>query len=174
MRLALLACLALAWPVHAPAMTADTVIVLVRHAEKAALPPGDPGLAPAGERRARALADRLAQAPLGAVYATPYRRTQLTAAPAARVHGLAVTIRPAGESAPSLARVLRQRHAGQTVLVVGHSNTVPALVLELTGIAVAPIDEADYGRLYTITLSSNAPPSLGQERFDPPAVAAPP
>lgn len=173
MRLALLAWLAFAWPAHTDAMTPDTVIVVVRHAEKAALPPGDPALSPAGEHRARALADRLAATPLAAVYVTSYQRTQLTAAPTARAHGLAVTVRPADESAQSLALLLRQSHAGQTVLVVGHSNTVPALVHELTGIEVAPIDDADYSRQFTITLSALEPPRLIEERIDPAPGAAP-
>jgi broad specificity phosphatase PhoE len=174
MRLVLLVALALAWPVHTHAMTPDTVIVVVRHAEKAALPPRDPALTPAGENRARALAEHLAATPLAAVYATPYQRTQLTAAPSARAHGLDVTIRPADESAQSLAQWLRQSHAGQTVLVVGHSNTVPALVKALTGIEVAPIDDADYSRRYTITLSYDRPPSLSEERFEASTGTAPP
>lgn len=173
-RLALLACLALAWPARSDAMTPDTVIVVVRHAEKAATPASDPGLTPAGARRALALADSLEAMPLAAIYATPYQRTQLTAEPAARANGLTVTVRPADETAQSLARELRQRHAGQAVLVVGHSNTVPALVHALTGITVAPIDDAEYGRRFTITLSYDAPPRLDEERFDPPAVAATP
>jgi broad specificity phosphatase PhoE len=173
-RLALLVCLALAWTAGSAAMTPDTVIVVVRHAEKAATPASDPGLTPAGERRALALADSLEATPLAAVYATPYRRTQLTAEPAARANGLTVTVRPADETAQSLARELRQRHAGRAVLVVGHSNTVPALVHALTGITVAPIGDAEYSRRFTITLSYNAPPHLSEERFDPPVDATPP
>lgn len=176
MRLALLLGFGLALAAAAPAqaMTPDTVIVLVRHAEKAALPSPDPALTPAGRHRARALADSLAATPVSAVYATPFLRTQLTAEPTARAHRLAITVRPAGESAQSLAQLLRQRHAGQTILVVGHSNTVPALVHALTGIVVAPIDDGEHSRLFTITLSAIAPPALREERFDPPTGETPP
>ena len=89
--LAALACLLLGACV--PAIRGDvvsTTFVVVRHAEKVD-DGNDPSLAPAGQARAQALAHRLRGDLLGGVYATGYRRTQETAQPTARSHGMPVT-----------------------------------------------------------------------------------
>lgn len=145
----------------------ETVVILVRHAEKAAGPARDPDLSDAGQRRARALAERLAAPPLAAVYATQYRRTLLTAAPIAAAHGLPITLRPAGESASGFAELLRRRHAGQRVLVVGHSNTVPAIAAALSGQAVEPMAEDEYDRGIEVRLPSRGPAHVQPQRLDP-------
>ena len=54
-------------------------IYLVRHAEKQD-DSKDPALSECGQKRAQALAALFADIPLAAVYATPYQRTQQTAA----------------------------------------------------------------------------------------------
>lgn len=90
-----------------------TDILLVRHGESAAFDVdqpfplvdghGDPELHPAGRQQAEAVADRLADEPITAVYVTSLRRTAETAAPlAAR---LALT--------PRVERDLREVHLGE-------------------------------------------------------------
>jgi probable phosphoglycerate mutase len=54
----------------------------------------DPGLAPAGERQAQAVAAHLAGEPLQALYVTPLRRTAQTAAPLAAATGLEPVVLP--------------------------------------------------------------------------------
>lgn len=146
----------------------DTVVVLVRHAEKAADGSRDPLLTEAGERRAEALVDRVASLPIAAVYATPFRRTQLTAWPVAKARGLTVTVRPAGEAATSFAEVLRTRHAGQRVLVVGHSNTLPALARALGAQGVADMDESEYDRAMIVVIPARGEVRLQQARWPMP------
>ena len=124
--------------------------VLVRHAEKAADDPRDPGLTPEGERRAMRLAGSLHREPVVAVYATPLRRTQATAAPVARDHGLATTAYDPAEGPVPFAARLRAAHRAGTVLVVGHSNTIPALAAALCECEIAPIAESEYGRRITL------------------------
>jgi len=51
-----------------------------------------PGLTELGERQAEAMARSLANEPIGALYASTLIRTQITAAPLARVHGLDVEV----------------------------------------------------------------------------------
>lgn len=129
---------------------AATVVYLVRHAEKARVPPGDPDLTPAGESRSRVLASLLADVPLAGIYASDYRRTRLTAAPTSEQHGVPVTLYdPRPEGLQALARGL----AGKSghFLVVGHSNTTPALVELLGGDPLGTIDESEYDRLYLVT-----------------------
>lgn len=133
-----------------PDPSEGATFVLVRHAEKATDDPRDPSLTPAGTRRAQRLAGTLHLRPVVAAYATPFRRTQATATPTARDHGLTVTTYDAATPAGDLARRLRESHAAGTVLVVGHSNTVPAIAQALCGCTIAPMAETEYGRRITL------------------------
>lgn len=122
-----------------------TTFVLVRHAEKADAAV-DPPLTPAGLQRARRLAASLDREAVVAVYATRTQRTQDTAAPTARAHALPVTAYDASRPPAEQAAALRRAHPAGTVLVVGHSNTVPALAQALCGCAIAPMADTEYGR----------------------------
>jgi broad specificity phosphatase PhoE len=163
--LLLSACLVLAACAGAPTRDTSPTFVVVRHAEKASDDARDPALSAIGERHAAALAARLRDEPLTAAYATPYRRTQQTARPAAEAHGLGVASYAADLPAGELALRLRRDHPGGTVLVVGHSNTVPGIVGALCDCAVAPLDEDDYGDLYRIRQGAAGRAELVQERF---------
>ncbi len=146
-----------------------TVVVFVRHAEKATDDPRDPSLSEAGRARAEALARTLAGAGLDAAYATEFRRTRQTAAPAAEAAGLAVTVRPAAGIDPAayaeaLQGEVRALPAGSTVLVVGHSNTVPALVQAFSGQPAAEMPETEYDR-YTVVVLDEAEPRVLTQRY---------
>ena len=146
-----------------------TVVVLVRHAEKAAAGGQDPELSEAGTARAGALAEALADAGVDAVVTTHLRRTQLTAAPLMRELKLAPEVVQAGgpDHAKAVADAAR-RHAGNTVLVVGHSNTVPAIV---TALGAGPMDELcdhEYSNLFVVVLRPGEEPSLLRTRYGAP------
>lgn len=129
------------------AAAGTTVIYLTRHAEKAA--GDDPELLPAGTRRAEALARRLGRR-LDAVYATDFRRTQATARPSAAAAGVRI-LSYSATGTQAFADHLLNDHAGQTVLVVGHSNTIPDLVNALVGERrFGDIDDKDYDKLYEV------------------------
>ena len=146
--LAALASFALAACATAPAAP-DTVIYLVRHAEKEAGP--DPSLTLTGRARAEILAQDLAGADLTAIWSTDYARTRETAAPAAHTAGLMVRIYDPGQP-EAFAEQLKLTPGN--ILVVGHSNTTPALVEALGGDPGPPIDEAtEYDRLYVVTVT---------------------
>lgn len=144
---------------------AGASFVVLRHAEKSGDHPRDPSLADAGRRRAEALAARLRDADVAAVYATQYRRTLQTAEPVARTHGLDVIRYDAGEPADTLARRLRAAHAAGTVVVVGHGNTAPQIASALCGCPVAPLSEADYGDLYRISPGRDGRPVFAHGRY---------
>jgi len=153
-----------------PVMSADTMIIVVRHAEKAADDPKDPGLSEMGQARANALAVILKDAHLDAVYATQYKRTQLTGLPAARQAGLTMQIREAtkenaGTYAADLSKEISKKYRGKTVLIVGHSNTVPDIVKHIAGVDIAPIDDGTFDRLYIITLAKKT--RLVSTRYSP-------
>ncbi|WP_051881369.1 alpha/beta fold hydrolase [Parvularcula oceani] len=119
-------------------------IFLLRHAE-AGSGSADPALTEEGRQRAEAIAEQLADVPFEAIYTTDYRRTRETAAPLAEVIGLEPRFydpRDLRGFAATLAE------SGGPVLVVGHSNTTPALVALLGGAPGAPIAHDDHDRLY--------------------------
>ena len=156
-----------------------TVVFLVRHAEKAATPGPDPELSEAGRARAAALAEALRDAGVDAVLATQFRRTQLTAEPLAAALGVAPEVVRAEGGAEAHARAVadavRARHVGRTVLVVGHSNTVPAIVGALGGPRLEELCEGEYANLFVMVLRPGEEPALARSRFgaaDPEGAAA--
>jgi broad specificity phosphatase PhoE len=153
-----------AGPLASELAAQDRTVILVRHAEKSA-PEGDPPLSPAGEARAEALARTLAAARIEAVVATQYRRTQATAAPAAKAAGVTPVIVPTGRSVPvhadSVAAAVRRQRPGAAVLVVGHSNTIPTIVGALGGPALPPdLCDAEYATLFVLVV-----PDTGRARL---------
>jgi len=128
-----------------------TVVILVRHAERADDGTSrDPELSAEGHERAQCLAHTLAEAGVTAILSTDYQRTQQTAAPLAQALGLQVESYNPSAMGP-LAASLGTR--GGTLVVVGHSNTTPGLVEALGGDPVSPISEDEYDRLYTVFVS---------------------
>jgi broad specificity phosphatase PhoE len=132
-----------------PTPDGSTVVLLVRHAETLEDGTNDPALSDSGRSRAGTLAATLASVALAAVHSSPYNRTRQTAGPVAAAHSLPVEEYDA-QQLPALAARLRQ--AGGTHLVVGHSNTTPALVRALGGDPGTPIAESEHGRLYVLVL----------------------
>ncbi|MBV8036339.1 histidine phosphatase family protein [Roseateles sp.] len=136
-----------------PAQAMPDLVILVRHAERAAEPAADPGLTPAGEQRALALAQALAGTRVDAILTTQFRRTRDTAAPLARAQGVqpqAIEARrgAAAEHVQAVADAVRGQ-AG-TVLVVGHSNTVPAILAALGGPRLPEICETSFHHIFLL------------------------
>lgn len=167
-----------------------TVVLLVRHAEKASGAPNtdldpDAGGAGTGLGRAGALAAVAAGAGVEVVYSTDFCRTAQTAQPAAAALGLPIHVMRTGSGAAGLgacapaievpfetidaatpaavAQHVLANHAGRVVLVVGHSNTVPALAEAfgappLCPAFLLPVDDAchipedEYAHVFTVTV----------------------
>lgn len=149
------------------AQSAATTVIVVRHAEKEAEPAADPALTAAGVQRADALAEAIKDAGVQAVMSTAFKRTQLTAAPAARLFGLTVeTVDARAPNHPkAVADAILAQHRGRTVLVVGHSNTVPAIVAAL-GAAMPPaICDAQYDNLFIVTIPAAGKPGVVKAKF---------
>lgn len=157
----LAACASGASPTDADGAT----FLVVRHAEKENDHPRDPDLSAVGRAHAQALARGLAHAHLVAIYATPYRRTRQTAGPAAEAHGLTVTEYDAATPAPDFAARLRRDVVRGGALVVGHGNTVPAIVAALCGCRTPSIAEDDYGDVYRVHIDPAGRARMTQERY---------
>lgn len=137
--------------------------LIVRHAEKDVRVADDPPLTADGQARAERLAALLAGTPLDAIYSSPTRRTRQTAAPVARAKGLDIVDYDPADAA-AFARRLRGEHPAGTVLVVGHSNTVPQLARALCACEVPDMDEAVYGIRYTVRFDAAGHPRLSGTR----------
>ena len=150
--LAALVVLTSAGQVAAQRQPAVTTVVLVRHAEKIDAS-RDPGLSEAGEERAHQLARVLADFRFDAVLSTPFIRTRETGRPLATQMGVPITETPVTRAfASDLAARLRADYAGQTVLVVGHSNTTPDVMRALGVPNVAAMADHEYDDLFIVTL----------------------
>ena len=134
---------------------ATTTVIFVRHAEKAAEPADDPGLSPAGQRRVaeltRQLVDADVVAGVDAIYSTPYRRTEETARPVAEALDLPVNSYDAADTEAIMENIVRD-HKGKIILVVGHSNTLPALIGNMgASKKVPPIADDEYDNIYIVS-----------------------
>ncbi len=128
---------------------AFTTVYLIRHAEKALDQGADPELTPQGETRAQLWATLFADQRLDAIYSTNTKRTLATAQVVARAQQLEVQ-----EMDPKPERLdhFLQAIEGQTILLVGHSNTIAELANEMLGEArYAELDEANYHTLFIVT-----------------------
>lgn len=154
--------LAMAHAVLAPSrLTAQegeaVVVYLVRHAETLSDGTSDPALSGSGRERAARLARMMAGTGLTAVHATSYERARETAERVANAVGLTVREYDPGDLRALATKLLEE---GGRHLVVGHSNTTPALVQALGGDPGGPIPEDEYGRVYVVTAETGATRTL--------------
>jgi broad specificity phosphatase PhoE len=129
----------------------ETLIFLARHAERAddgaMTGEEDPHLSEAGFARAEALATALQDVGLTHIHSTHFVRTRETAAPTAEAAGIEVKLYDHRDPEGFAERLLSTpgRH-----LVVGHSNSLPALVGALGGDPHGAIRLLEYDRLYLV------------------------
>ena len=126
-------------------------VFLVRHAEKVS-DAKDALLSNVGKQRAMCLAGVLADAEVQNIITSDVVRTQQTAQPLAdRLHEKLKTI-PAGDIDQFVTAV---RGAKGNTLVVGHGDTLPRIIEQLTGKSVSIPGNA-YDRLLIVTFQPEA------------------
>jgi phosphohistidine phosphatase SixA len=183
----------LAWPFESGAQSSDRpgdlpVLVLVRHADKAAQPVDDPPLTPAGAKRAQDLAVTLRHAGVTAIITTQVRRTRETARPLATALGVTPDVLKVGESAlvanpapgqqfPAEVITARTEYIKQleaavrrlsgVALVVGHDWSVPGLIASLGGPELPNICSSVYDNLFVLTYAQGKA-HLVQARYGAP------
>jgi phosphohistidine phosphatase SixA len=161
--------LSISMPAQQKESEAPTVVIIIRHAEKESQG-ADPGLSAAGVARTEALIDALAGADVSALYATEYARTRQTLQPLANRLGRMVIGYPIGELTPdqyaaALAVEILATFKGKTVVVAGHSNTVPHIVRALGVRPVAAIGENEFDRMYIVVIPSSGQPRVIATRY---------
>ena len=163
-------------------------VYLVRHAERADEPRQDPPLTAQGTARSQELARMLANANIKAIFTSQFLRTKQTAEPLAKqanvpVTSISLSVNPSNprmiseQSTAEVANKILER-AGESVLVVGHSNTVPAIIKALGGPALPDICDATYGHFFVLIPARDAQPAaltishFGAAEPAPPATCA--
>ncbi len=132
-------------------MTVST-FYFIRHAEKDRGNPEDPDpeLNQQGLGRAMHWAEILKEVDLDAIYSTDYQRTTMTAAPISVTQDLTVQYYDPDEMDIEL---FKTNNLGGNVLVVGHSNSTPAMVNMMLGMEkYGPMDDYDNGSLFIVQL----------------------
>lgn len=134
------------------------LLVLVRHAEFASGPPGNPPLSPEGKKRAQDLAAALKDTKFTAIITSQLTRTRETAEPVVSALGLTPEVVPLnrGEAAAYEQAVVAalRKHVGGSVLVVSHSRSGPAILTALGGPQLPSICESVHDDLFVMVPAS--------------------
>jgi len=150
-------------------------VFLIRHAEREDEPRQDPPLTKDGIARSQALARLLSGAGIKAIFTSQFNRTKQTAEPLATKLGLTVTpfslklspSNPRQIAEESTAEVTNKilEHAGQSVLVVGHSNSIPDVIKMLGSDTVPTIDERKFDDLFIVTVYAKGKAKVVQLKY---------
>lgn len=130
---------------------AQTTIFISRHADRFGTEP-DPSLTPAGMKQARDLGRLLAPANVRHIYTTELLRTRQTAEPTAREAHIQPVIIDQNHYEELIAAIRATSRDHEATLVIGHRQTVPKIVKDLTGQQIPPLSSGEYGRLMVVTL----------------------
>lgn len=102
---------------------------------------------------------------------TDFVRTSETAAPLARALKKEPVVLPKGDPRLLVER-LRTDHSGQTVLLVGHTDTLPGLAKALGYPAEIKIEPQDFSNLFVVAAMGSGAPVLLRLRYREASVLA--
>ena len=132
--------------------TNSTNYYFIRHAEKVDSSK-NPDLSEKGLERAQQWKTLFSEINFDAVYSTDYNRTLQTINPIVMENNKLLKLYN-----PKILdiEVFKKETFGKTILVVGHSNTIPAMVNQIINEKkYSDIEENQFGNLYVITLVEN-------------------
>ena len=128
-----------------PAVAAPPTIYVMRHLQRDA--GNDPSLNALGQANAGRLAGWFGHDRPRAIFVTPYKRARETVAPLAAKLGVTPQDYDPRDTAKLVAAV---RAVKGPVLIVGHSNTTPAIVRALGGPDAPELADDDYARIWIV------------------------
>jgi len=132
--------------------TEITKIILVRHAEKTDDGTKNPPLSSEGILRAEQLNTLLADIKIDSLYATPYKRTEQTLGVISKNRNIKITNYNPSDKLFS-ENLLKNK--GKTMLVAGHSNTIPALVNTLIkSNKYEQLAETEFSKIWILTFKN--------------------
>jgi 2,3-bisphosphoglycerate-dependent phosphoglycerate mutase len=147
----LLLCTFLAFQISGFAQETITTFLLIRHAEKGDDGTKDPDLTEAGKQRSIQLVEMLKNQTIDAIYSTRFKRTQNTVAPLAESRKLKVSTYEA--SKPEDIDAILSQHKGGTVIICGHSNSIPWTTNYLVGKEqYKDFEDKDYKNLVVVNV----------------------
>ncbi|MBU1011914.1 MAG: histidine phosphatase family protein [Bacteroidetes bacterium] len=124
---------------------------LIRHAEKQVVDNPNPELTEEGILRAENWAIIFKDIKFDAVYSTDYLRTIATSQPTAQSQNLEITLYHPTKI--DIKQFLKETE-GKTVLIVGHSNTIPVFVNKLIEKEkYKDIEDDNFGNLYIVEVT---------------------
>ncbi len=137
-----------------------TTFIVLRHAEKADNTK-DTNLSADGLTRADELRKTLSPISVEAIYSTPFNRTKQTVTPLATEKGITITEYPANKPYEEFVNELIAAYRGKTVVIVGHSNTVPEILKVLSKNTFnVSIGENQFDNLFVVTLTDGKQPEV--------------
>ena len=150
-------------------------VYLIRHAERADEPRQDPPLNEKGNLRSQELARVLADANLKGIITSQFLRTKQTAEPLSKklnvpVTSISLSLNPSNPrqiAEQSTAEVTNKilSHGGGSVLVIGHSNSIPDVIKMLGGDAVPVIDEKKFDDLFVVTVYAKGKAKVAHMKY---------
>lgn len=157
-------------PIPAAGEHGETIVYLVRHAEKSTENPSDPDLSTMGYVRADSLASQLREAGINVIITTHLKRAIETAQPLAKKRGITpevVAIR--GSTAAHVDSVVAavRRHMGSRILVVGHSNTIGRIAEALGAPHIGDLCDNAYSDLIILSIHRSSPVGFLVDSYGP-------
>jgi phosphohistidine phosphatase SixA len=140
-----------------------TTVILTRHGDRdpnSANP--DPHLNAAGKARAKTLIHVVGQAGIKAIYRSHFVRAVETAKPLAAHLELSPIVM---DEALQIKNDILSNRAGQTVLVIGHSDTVPDIINRLGAGSVPVIDDSEFDNLFVVTVFGQGRASVTRLKY---------
>lgn len=137
--------------------SAQDAVYLIRHGEKE-LSETDPALTPEGQERAAAWAVMLGRVGLDAIITSDALRTKETG----RIIADALALRPYALPRADIAGLidaLEFEHEGETVLIVGHAETIPRILEYLGVLKDVTIDQSEFANLFVVLWPSSDDPA---------------
>jgi broad specificity phosphatase PhoE len=132
----------------------STQLFFIRHAEKVKSG-DDPALTKIGAKRAIYWAQVFKNIDFAAVYSTQTKRTISTALPSAEQSDVSISIY---DTKTVDIKEIAEKHKGKSILIVGHSNTIPGLVNSLIDKEEFPeIESANNSNLYIVNYGEGNP-----------------
>ena len=151
----------------APVAAAQSVLFVVRHAERAdagekSMKGADPSLSPAGESRAQRLASILRSEHIKKIFVTEFKRTRQTAEPTAKAQRVTIETTPAKDVDALIAKLAA---TDGPALVVGHSDTIADILKGLGVKENVRIGDKEYDNLFVVFGPGTRKPALVKLRY---------
>lgn len=126
--------------------------------------PKDLPLSEVGQAPAEKLASLLKDAGISAIYTTEYLCTRKTAEPLAQALKVDITVILKG-GPESLVDRIRSQNRKDTVLIVGHSDTLPGLLKALGHPPEIKIPPLDFGNIFVVVPKTDGAPTFLRSRY---------